>query len=257
MLAGLRRSLASLGEFDAIQKTLQNARKSREAIVAAAGARLTQMLPRLRATAETSGDQRAVAAARALAGKEPDIGVLRQVLDDRGGQSADEGVTMLRQAEMQVSAPSREAVAAAARELREAATSVEQSRDTDAGRARALAQLLNEALRYHAAHASSDCPVSFASKLVATIDPGLPVIDSVVLRNLELRLPTGSPDTRIARIASLHEDLAECYTRFLETDAGGYLLADFARRYREYAPRLAFELPRAFVAAQPQLPLRT
>ena len=36
---------------------------------------------------------------------------------------------------------------------------MEQSRGTDAGRARALAQLLDQALRYHASHATSDCPV--------------------------------------------------------------------------------------------------
>jgi hypothetical protein len=33
------------------------------------------------------------------------------------------------------------------------------------------------------------CEASFASKLSATIGPTMPVIDSVVLRNLNLRLP--------------------------------------------------------------------
>jgi hypothetical protein len=80
-------------------------------------------------------------------------------LDDGGGESVDEDVTALRQAAMHGQGPSRDAVAAAAHELREAAAAVEESRGTDAGRARSLAKLLDEALRYHAAHTSTDCPV--------------------------------------------------------------------------------------------------
>lgn len=173
-----------LGEFDAVQKTLQSARKSREAIVSTAGARLTGILPRVRAAAEASGDQRGVAAARALAGKKPDLDALRQALDDRGASSSDEGVTLLRQAAMQVPEPPREAVAAAACELREAAASVEQSRDTDAGRARALAKLLDEALRYHAAHASGDCPVCGTSD---ALDDGWRDGTSAALADLRAR----------------------------------------------------------------------
>ena len=71
----------------------------------------------------------------------------------------DEGVKVLRQAAMHAQGPSREAVAAATRELRDAVAAVEESRGTDAGRARALAQLLDQALRYHAAHTTNDCPV--------------------------------------------------------------------------------------------------
>ena len=49
-----------LGEFDAVQKTLQTARKSREAIVSTAADRMKGILPRLQAFATSSGDQRAV-----------------------------------------------------------------------------------------------------------------------------------------------------------------------------------------------------
>jgi recombinational DNA repair ATPase RecF len=148
-----------LGEFDAIQKTLQNARKARETIVSSAGGRLAGILPRLRALAESSGDKRAAAAAKALAGKKPDLESLRQALEDEGQGSVDADLTALKQAAMQAQAPSREAVSAATNELREAAAAVEASRGTDAGRARALAHLLEQALRFHAAHTTPDCPV--------------------------------------------------------------------------------------------------
>jgi len=148
-----------LGEFDAVQKTLQTARKSREGIVTTAADRMKSILPRLQALAASSGDQRAETAAKALAGRKQDLNALRQVLDAGTGESLDERVSVLRRASAHVHGPSRDAVVSAARELREAAAAVEESRGTDAGRARALAQLLDEALRYHAAHNTPDCPV--------------------------------------------------------------------------------------------------
>jgi len=148
-----------LGEFDALHKTLQGVRKTREAIVAASGARLTGILPRLQAAAEPSGDRRAAAALRAVSGKKPELAALRRVLEGEEAEAGDEGVAALRQAMARAQAPARDVVTAAARELREAAAAVEACRDTDAGRARALAQLLEQALRYHAAHATIDCPV--------------------------------------------------------------------------------------------------
>lgn len=72
---------------------------------------------------------------------------------------------------------------------------------------------------------------SFASKLVATIDPNQPVIDSVVLRNLGLKLPAVSASNRFSEIAQLHSQLSEVYARFLETRSGGDLVARFQRAY--------------------------
>ncbi len=46
-----------LGEFDAIQKTMQAVRKEREAVVAVAADRLKNILPRLQALAASSGDR--------------------------------------------------------------------------------------------------------------------------------------------------------------------------------------------------------
>ncbi len=59
---------------------------------------------------------------------------------------------------------------------------------------------------------------SFASKLLATIDPNMPVIDSVVLRNLNLRLPASSSRQRSARIHEIHSRLVTCFRDFLTTE---------------------------------------
>jgi hypothetical protein len=73
---------------------------------------------------------------------------------------------------------------------------------------------------------------SFASKLLATIDPDMPVIDSVVLRNLSLKLPAFNSKDRLLRICQLHEGLRSSLHDFLETGDGRYLV----RRFRGIYP---------------------
>ncbi|MEZ5285547.1 MAG: ATP-binding protein [Vicinamibacterales bacterium] len=148
-----------LGEFDAVQKTLQAARKAREAVVSDSTERLKALRSRLTELSETSDDQRAIAAARALTGKKADLAALRLALDENAGASADDGVAALRQAMLHGQPPSREAVATASREVRAAAGEVSAAQGSDAGRARDLARLLGDALRFHAAHTGDDCPV--------------------------------------------------------------------------------------------------
>jgi len=72
---------------------------------------------------------------------------------------------------------------------------------------------------------------SFASKLVATIDPTMPVIDSVVLRNLGLRLPLASAVNRSSLIEALHNELAAQFNEYLQTSDGRYLVAKFKKSY--------------------------
>jgi len=75
---------------------------------------------------------------------------------------------------------------------------------------------------------------SFASKLVATVDPELPVIDSIVLRKLKIRLPSaGSVDSRIEQIARLHAAMATAFSSYLRTPGGRRLVAAFRAKYPE------------------------
>lgn len=73
---------------------------------------------------------------------------------------------------------------------------------------------------------------SFASKLVATVDPEQPVIDSVVLKNLGLKLPAHGSPNRAERTAHLHRTLVTFFSEFLPTENGRYLV----RRFREAYP---------------------
>lgn len=72
---------------------------------------------------------------------------------------------------------------------------------------------------------------SFASKLIATIDPDQPVIDSVVLRNLKLKPPSAGSANRCDDIERLHMRIGEIYSRYLESRSGRDLVARFRRVY--------------------------
>lgn len=61
---------------------------------------------------------------------------------------------------------------------------------------------------------------SFASKLFATLNPSAPVIDSVVLKNLGLRLPYATTPDRALQICKLHHTLAWTFAGFLDTESG-------------------------------------
>jgi hypothetical protein len=70
---------------------------------------------------------------------------------------------------------------------------------------------------------------SFSSKLVGSIHPDLPIIDSVVLKHLDLRLPLKGAENRAARINEIHKALITKFADFLDTDDGKYL----TRRFRD------------------------
>ena len=73
---------------------------------------------------------------------------------------------------------------------------------------------------------------SFSSKLAASIDPDKPVIDSVVLKNLGLRLSrVGTIDARLARIVDLHDRIGRIFSDFIDTDMGRYLITRFEEFY--------------------------
>jgi hypothetical protein len=72
---------------------------------------------------------------------------------------------------------------------------------------------------------------SFASKLVATIDPDQPVIDSIVLRNVGLRLPARTAKTRMADIVALHRQLGQWYKEQLSSEVGAAAVRAFRTAY--------------------------
>ena len=69
---------------------------------------------------------------------------------------------------------------------------------------------------------------SFASKLAATIDPNLPVIDIWVRYHLDLDRPVSTEDAK-----EIHRKIREQYAEFLSTENGRYLIGRFTETYPE------------------------
>jgi len=72
---------------------------------------------------------------------------------------------------------------------------------------------------------------SFASKLVATLNPAKPVIDQFVLRNFDLRLPYYYVSNREAKTTELYNLLCMKYEVLISSQTGRLILAKFHRRY--------------------------
>lgn len=70
---------------------------------------------------------------------------------------------------------------------------------------------------------------SFASKLVATLDPSKPVIDAFVLQNVGLRLPVPALPDRFERICDVYGELISIFSKFLSGESGRYLITAFRR----------------------------
>lgn len=73
---------------------------------------------------------------------------------------------------------------------------------------------------------------SFASKMVASIDPKQPVIDRWILHHVGMKLlRLGTPDAKQATARKIHADLAACYRGYLRTADGRALVAEFKKQY--------------------------
>lgn len=99
-----------------------------------------------------------------------------------------------------------------------------------------MARAKKEQLQFHVVldllrQATNRYEASFASKLIATINPSAPVIDSIVLKNLGLRLPYATASDRATQICKLHQKLTLLFVTFLGTENGKYLVGEFKRIY--------------------------
>ncbi len=72
---------------------------------------------------------------------------------------------------------------------------------------------------------------SFASKLVATLDPSKPVIDKFVLEYFELRLPSWGSRDRETKTIDMYYDLRDKYSAFIQSPTGKMIRELFDSRY--------------------------
>jgi hypothetical protein len=74
---------------------------------------------------------------------------------------------------------------------------------------------------------------SFASKLLATINPNLPVWDKHVLRNADLKDPAWCKDweTRVKKADTVYQQLIKKYADFVHGEEGKRWIQLFDERY--------------------------
>jgi hypothetical protein len=72
---------------------------------------------------------------------------------------------------------------------------------------------------------------SFASKLVATLDPSKPVIDKFVLEHFELHLPRRGLSDRERKTNDLYYDLCDKYRVFIQSPTGKMIRDLFDSRH--------------------------
>jgi hypothetical protein len=91
---------------------------------------------------------------------------------------------------------------------------------------------------------------SFASKLYATVEPTAPVIDSIVLKHLGLKLPYAHTPDRFAAICRLHSEMSTLFEDFLRTPAAAYLVLRFSQAFPEAADAITAQKKLDFVLWQ-------
>ena len=71
---------------------------------------------------------------------------------------------------------------------------------------------------------------SFSSKLIATVNPNMPVIDSVVMRNLGLKIPIAKEE-RLQKTVELYNKLIEKVNELILSDDGINAISMFKQKY--------------------------
>jgi hypothetical protein len=72
---------------------------------------------------------------------------------------------------------------------------------------------------------------SFCSKMVASINTNAPVIDSIVLGHLALKLSLAYQKNRHQRICDIYNEIISIYDQYLLSDLGKYLIHTFRSRH--------------------------
>lgn len=157
-------AILGLDELAGVRERLATERKRREKLTKEVKDALPSLLARLRAL----DDPRAVANVASLSGKKWDLDAVAATLAT--GSAADPALGLLQRLAV-LEGPDLDALGAAVKRLREAVAAQTELTASLAGslaaRQRATAELLENALGWHAGHGDDDCPVCGAGRIDA------------------------------------------------------------------------------------------
>lgn len=77
--------------------------------------------------------------------------------------------------------------------------------------------------------------VSFASKMLATLDTNKPIWDRYVVQNLNLELIGSTQENKLNNAIKLYADIESWYTEFLATDKAKECIIEFDKALPEYS----------------------
>jgi hypothetical protein len=72
---------------------------------------------------------------------------------------------------------------------------------------------------------------SFSSKLVATLNPAMPIWDSVVLKNFGFKQPAYYKKNRVKEAINIYTELINKYNTILNQDEGQFIIKEFNKVY--------------------------
>ena len=149
------------------QDTLAKARTERQKASKSADEQREQIVETLEQFLAQDSDKRASTALDALASKTWKLDDLDTLVGSGSVASDDQEVGVLRRA-LAIETPDPDRVAKTVAALRTADAHVKKIDATDAGRARKLALLLEQALTFHESHAGTECPVCGTKKALGS-----------------------------------------------------------------------------------------
>jgi len=76
---------------------------------------------------------------------------------------------------------------------------------------------------------------SFTSKLLATINPNLPIWDQYVLKNIGLKVKETSKEEKLKNAVELYGKMVDWYNDFLISTDGQQCIAEFDKRFPQYS----------------------
>jgi recombinational DNA repair ATPase RecF len=189
-------SVLGLDELVTVEGLLAQARKTRERAYKDAQAALQRLLPGL----EQLDDDRARRCVEALVRKRWDIGAVESVLLGAAADVEAAGELEVLRRLSSIEGPSMQRTMEAADRLRAAAATVAAFAGTDAERARAVADILQRALDFHAGHGDGDCPVCGRQ---GALDPAWHASAEAQVRELRLAAETVEAATH-QRVRAMH-----------------------------------------------------
>lgn len=88
-----------------------------------------------------------------------------------------------------------------------------------------------QALLYRLYAETGMVEASFTSKLLATIDPSKPIIDSLISNHFGLKFEKGSAETRIHSICVQYDILAKEFDNFIPSRNGVHMVERFSKKF--------------------------